>query len=42
VILPEESNLKALWDFFIYFSIAANFLLAPFTLAFDGNTRVQA
>lgn len=42
VILPEDSNLKALWDFLIYFSIAANFLLTPFTLAFDDNARGQS
>jgi len=35
VVNPEISSFKGYWDAFIYFGLAFNFLLQPFTMAFD-------
>ena len=35
LINPETSSFKGYWDAFIYFGLAFNYFLQPFTMAFD-------
>jgi Ion transport protein len=46
ILHPEKSCFKTVWDDYIYFGLACNYILMPLTLAFDvvriGDDRILA
>lgn len=42
IIMPEQSTMKQAFDAFIFIALALNFLLTPFTLAFDSVPQVTS